>query len=101
MSKRPLEDEHFAREDAEKIAAIKAEQDAQAAAAALADRRALHHNRCGKCGGHMDTHPHRGAEIEVCEECGAVLLDRGELETLAGKDQSGFLGGFLALFGGK
>jgi Zn-finger nucleic acid-binding protein len=38
----------------------------------------------------------KGVEIEKCPDCGAVLLDPGELEQLAGKDESGF---FADLFG--
>ncbi len=45
----------------------------------------------------MKTELFKGVEIERCE-CGAVLLDPGELELLAGKDESGF---FSALFGKK
>jgi Zn-finger nucleic acid-binding protein len=45
----------------------------------------------------MDTQLFKGVEIERCAGCGAVLLDPGELEELAGKDQSGGL--FAALLG--
>jgi Zn-finger nucleic acid-binding protein len=38
----------------------------------------------------------KGVEIEKCPACSAVLLDPGELEQLAGKDESGF---FADLFG--
>jgi ribosomal protein S27AE len=99
MSERNLEEEHFAREDREKLAKLRAKQEAQAAAAALDERRALHRNKCGKCGGAMETRPHRGIEIEVCPDCGAVLLDPGELELLAGRDQAGVMKGLLNFLG--
>ena len=46
----------------------------------------------------METKLFKGVEIEICPNCGAVLLDPGELEQLAGKDESSF---FAGLFGGK
>ena len=46
----------------------------------------------------METKLFKGVEIEICPNCGAVLLDPGELEQLAGKDESSF---FASLFGGK
>jgi len=83
------EDEYFHRQDKEKLARLKAEAEAEQAAAALEERRLAHWHRCGKCGADMATQVFKGVEIEVCNECGAVLLDNGELQTLAGKDASG------------
>lgn len=97
MSK-DLEEEYFAKEDREKIAQLKKQWQAEAAAKALEERRELHYNKCGKCGAQMETVPFRGVEIEVCTECGAVLLDKGELQTLAGEDQGGILVGLFSIF---
>lgn len=97
MSK-DLEEEYFAKEDREKIAQLKKVWQAEAATKALAERRDLHFNKCGKCGAGMETVPFRGIEIEVCPECGAVLLDKGELQTLAGDDRSGILTGLFSIF---
>jgi Zn-finger nucleic acid-binding protein len=47
----------------------------------------------------MDTRLFRGVEVEVCPQCGAVLLDRGELERLAGEEHEGVLTALSALFG--
>lgn len=99
MSERDLEEEYFAREDREKLAKLKAKADAEAAEKALADRKVLHHHKCGKCGAGMNTRPFRGIEIEICGECGAVLLDPGELEQLAGEDQGGVMRGLLNFLG--
>lgn len=93
------EDEYFARLDHEKAEALKARLDAEAAAKAAAEQKALHWHRCGKCGTSMETRAFRGVEIEVCPACGAVLLDRGELERLAGEEADGFLTAIGALFG--
>lgn len=98
MSERDLEEEYFAKQDREKLAKLKAEQAAKDAATALVERRELHHHKCGKCGADMDTHPFRGVEIEICPECGAVLLDNGELEKLAGTDEGGMLSKMLSIF---
>lgn len=100
MPERDLEEEHFAKLDREKLAKLKAKQEAEEAAQALAARKELHHHKCGKCGADMDTHPFRGVEVEICPECGAVLLDNGELEKLAGDDQGGILSGLFSAFGG-
>ena len=101
MSERNTEDEYFARIDAEKKAKIKAEIDAESHAKLLAERKALHWHRCGKCGANMTTHEFRGLDIEECPECGAVLLDKDELEKLAGHDQTGIIRSLSELFGSK
>lgn len=98
MSQNP-EDEWFARLDAEKrrrIAVASADQDAVARAAEL---KALHHMHCGKCGQPMLTRRFKTVEIEQCPSCGAVLLDPGELELLAGADQAGAIDTIAAVFG--
>lgn len=99
MSERDLEEEYFAKEQREQLAKLKAKAEAEARAQALEERRALHHHRCGKCGGAMETRGFRGVEIEVCPDCGAVLLDPGELEQLSGGDQGGVMKGLLNFLG--
>ena len=101
MSERDIEDEYFQRIEKEKKAALKAKLDAEAAEKAKAERKQRHFNKCGKCGADMDTKVFRGIEIEQCPECSAVLLDPGELEELAGKDNSATLSSFFSMFGGK
>ena len=101
MSERDLEEEYFAKREREKLAALKADLEKEAAAKAAVERREAHYHRCGKCGDSMDTKAFRGVEIEVCPSCGAVLLDRGELRQLAGKDRSGALQGMLNFFGAE
>ncbi len=94
-----VEDEYFARIEAEKkarLAASLADADAEANAAEL---KALHLNHCGKCGQEMMTTHFKGVEIEVCPHCGAVLLDPGELEQLAGEEKHGAVQHIARLFG--
>ena len=93
------EEEYFARIEAEKkarLASILADEEAKAEAERL---RALHHHRCGKCGQDMMTTHFKGVEIEVCPLCGAVLLDPGELQQLAGEDRSNVLSSIAGVFG--
>ena len=81
------EEEYFHRTNQEKMAKIKAEQEAESAAAAAAQLKATHLLHCGKCGNKMNTSIFKGIEIEVCPNCGSVLLDPGELEALVGNDE--------------
>ena len=93
------EEEYFARIEAEKrarLAAILADEEAQASAEAL---KSLHHMHCGKCGHPMKTTHFKGVEIEVCTVCSAVLLDPGELEILAGKDRASVIANIASAFG--
>ena len=92
------ENKYFEKLEAEKKARLAKELRDQREAESLAARKALHWLKCGKCGASMDTIIFRGVEIEVCPDCGAVLLDQGELEELAGKDQSGIFGSLKGLF---
>lgn len=99
MAERNLEDEYFAKLDAEAKAKLKSKLDAEQASMTKEERRTLHLNHCGKCGANMDTRAFRGIEIEVCPDCGAVLLDPGELEQLAGSDSTDVFTSFFSMFG--
>ena len=89
------EEEYFLKLRTEQLAKLRAVADIEDAEAAAEAAKELHFHMCGKCGKNMETTLFRGVEIERCT-CGAVLLDPGELEILAGKDESGF---FTELFG--
>jgi len=93
------EEEYFAREEAQKTAQLAKEIAKKEAAEAAAALKALHHLRCGKCGTKMDTTIFKGVEIEICGECGSVLLDPGELQQLAGSDRAGIVEMISGLFG--
>ncbi len=93
------EDEYFARIEASKKARLNemlADEDAKAEADRLKE---LHYLRCGKCGQAMETTHYKGVEIEVCPACGAVLLDAGELQQLAGEERHGILTAVAHVFG--
>lgn len=95
------EEDYFRKLDQEAKAKMKAKLDAEQADQARQQRRDLHRNKCGKCGGDMTTKVFRGIEIDVCDECSSVLLDPGELEQLAGSDQTDTFASFFSMFGGK
>src|SRR5687767_9472113 len=95
------EEDYFRKIDQEAKAKLKAKLDDQKADAERSARRDLHRLKCGKCGGDMASTVFRGIEIEVCNDCRAVLLDPGELETLAGGDQTDVFTSFFSMFGGK
>lgn len=92
------EEEYFARLEREKKERLANEAKARKKAEELAERKARHWNKCGKCGADLQVKTWRGVEIDVCPECGAVLLDQGELEVLSGKDQSGVFKGLADMF---
>jgi hypothetical protein len=89
------EEEYFYKQQQEQLAKLRAVAAIEDEAAASEAAKELHFHKCGKCGRDMKTEVFKGVEIERCS-CGAVLLDPGELEQLAGKDESGF---FSGLFG--
>jgi rubrerythrin len=92
------EKKYFEKLEAEKRARLAKELEAQRLEEALAQRKKLHWLKCGKCGADMDTVIFRGVEIEICPDCGAVLLDQGELELLSGEDKSGIFSHLKGLF---
>lgn len=98
MSKSNPEEEYFKRQELQKLAALRAQQEEQNLEDALRERRELHYNRCGRCGDQMEPKIFQGVEIDICPSCGAVLLDPGELEELAGEDNSGVIGGIASFF---
>jgi hypothetical protein len=95
------EEDYFRKLDQEAKAKIKAKLETEQADQARQQRRELHRNKCGKCGGDMVTQVFRGIEIDVCGDCTSVLLDPGELEQLAGKDSTDTFASFFSMFGAK
>ncbi len=91
------EDEYFIKEDAEKIKAAKAKEEAEARAAARAAR-------LGTCPGGCDTKlvqaPFQAVVIDRCPTCGGVWLDPGELEEIA-SDSAGIVSDFFDFFSRK
>ncbi len=99
--KHDLEEDYFARLAREKKEQLHAKMQAEASAKALTDRKNLHFNKCGKCGGDLHAKLFKGVEIDMCGECGSVLLDPGELQELAGEEGEALNGLFGFFFGKK
>jgi len=92
------EDEYFHKLSQEAKSRLRAKLDAEMSSKEAEERKKLHFHKCGKCGSDMDTMVFRGLEIELCGSCGAVLLDPGELEELAGSDQVSVFRSFFGMF---
>jgi uncharacterized protein len=96
------EDEYFAREDAEKLHRLHSEKQKQLTTAEKEARKQLHWMKCGKCGSDLTEIRWRNVDVDKCFGCGAVVLDDGELEKLAGHEEKGeFFRSFIGLLGGK
>jgi ribosomal protein S27E len=93
------EDEFFAREEAEKLHRLHVDKVRALSAAEIEAQKKTHFMKCGKCGYDLQTIRWRNVDVEKCFRCGAILLDEGELEKLAGKEESGqFVSSFIGLF---
>ena len=93
------EEEWFARIDAEHKRRLAEQLSDEDAARKRAELKVLHHHRCGKCGEAMMTSAFKAIEVEICPSCGAVLLDPGELEQLAGGDRQSVIESITSVFG--
>lgn len=43
---------------------------------------------CPRCAGQMNTYSRSGVQLDQCDNCKGIFLDRGELEQLAQAEQS-------------
>jgi hypothetical protein len=104
MTEKPskTEDEYFAREEAEKLYRLHQERLKAADQQRAEEEKQLHWMKCSKCGYGLETLRFKAVDIEKCFRCGAVVLDDGELEKLAGKADAGnFVATLVGLFKGK
>jgi hypothetical protein len=103
MTEKPSrnEDEYFAREDAEKLYRLHKERRKDEDQKKRDDEKAAHWMKCPKCGYDLEHIKFRGHTVDKCVRCGVTVLDQGELEALAGKEQAGgFLSSLTAVFKG-
>lgn len=82
------EDEYFAREEAERLAKLRARDRAEQTAA----ERKSHYMKCPKDGGDLQTEAFHGVQIDRCPECQGIWLDGGEIALLMKSDDPGLLG---------
>lgn len=82
------EEEYFARVEIDKMKRLAQDRRAKHTDEDRLKLKELHYMRCPKCGMELHTLAFKGVEIERCYDCGAVVLDQGELEKLAGEEES-------------
>ena len=78
------EEEYFARENAERMRKLAAEQKKSLAQAERDNLKQLHQMRCPKCGMELKEIEVRGVQVDRCFSCNGTWLDAGELEKLGG-----------------
>ena len=84
--KSQAEVEFFAKEEVEKRHRLHELHKRDSEAQANLERRKQHHMKCGKCGGNLKTIRMGFVDVEECQDCGALLLDKGELEKIKASD---------------
>lgn len=89
--KKAQEDEYFVKKEKEQLAKLKAKQEAEAKEAA----KKAAHMRCPKCGEPLKVRSFQKIEVDQCSGCGGIWLDAGEMEQVAGKEESSWLGKFF------
>ena len=94
------EEEYFARENAEKLRKLAAEQKANLAVSEAEALKRAHFMRCPKCGMELKTINFKGMELDRCFHCNGTWLDSGELEKLAGAE-GGVMASVIGLFAHK
>jgi hypothetical protein len=98
MHKPTQEDEYFAREDAEKLRKIAAQQRALLADDEKRSLRELHHLHCPSCGLKMGEVNYSGMKLDHCFGCGGTFLASGDLEKIARVDSGHVMNDILRLF---
>jgi hypothetical protein len=92
------EDEYFAREDAERLRKLAAEQGKKLAEADREALRKQHFMRCPKCGMELREIRFRDVQVDRCFSCNGTWLDEGELEKLAKPEEDSVMGSILRIF---
>ncbi|HET7786140.1 MAG TPA: zf-TFIIB domain-containing protein [Myxococcales bacterium] len=92
------EDEYFAREDAERLRKLAAEQRKKRADAEREALRRQHFMRCPKCGMELKELRFRDVQVDRCFSCNGTWLDAGELEKLAKGEEDSVMGSILRIF---
>lgn len=96
--RRALEEEYFKRKEREALEKMRAQlDDAQDAMENVAA--AHRHMQCPRCDGTLNEVGHEGVRIDICNKCGGVWLDSGELEQLTTHEDQG--GGWLSRMLGR
>ena len=101
MSDKPsnAEEEYFARENAERLRKLAAEQKAALASTQREELKKRHWMRCPKCGMELKEIGFRGVQVDRCFSCGGTYLDAGELEKIAAPEGGAIVKSMLRIFG--
>lgn len=86
---RALENEYFHRKEKELLEKMRSKISTESAAASTMS--------CPKCDGKLIETDYENIKIDVCNGCGGVWLDSGELAQIAAKDEEhgGWFGGLF------
>ena len=79
-----VEEEYFARENAEKLRKLAAEQTTKLAHAEREALKKLHYMRCPNCGMELHKVTFKDVVIDRCFSCNGSFLQKNELEKLSG-----------------
>jgi protein-arginine kinase activator protein McsA len=93
------EEEYFARENAERMRKLAAEQKAALASTQRDELKKTHWMRCPKCGMELKEIAFRGVQVDRCFSCGGNFLDAGELEKIAAPEGGAIVKSMLRIFG--
>jgi len=95
------EEEYFARENAERLRKIAAEQKKSLGQDERDKLKQLHDMRCPKCGMELKEIAVRGVQVDRCFSCNGTWLDAGEMEKLGGGEGAeSVVTSILRVFGG-
>jgi hypothetical protein len=86
--KKALEDEYFVRKEKELLEKLKTKTQGEK----KAQTKELCRMRCPKCGEPLKERSFQKIQIDQCTGCCGIWLDSGELEQVAGKEETSFLG---------
>jgi hypothetical protein len=88
--KKAQEDEYFVRKERELLATLKEKQQSET----KASLKQTCHMRCPKCGEPLKERKFQKVVVDQCTGCQGIWLDAGEIEEVAGREESGWLSRF-------
>jgi hypothetical protein len=86
--KKALEDEYFVKQEKELIEKLRT----KGAAEKKAEIKEICRMRCPKCGEALKERSFQKISIDQCTGCGGIWLDPGEMEQIAAKEETSWLG---------
>ncbi len=93
--KKALEEDYFRRKEQEAIEKLRAKMDAGIKAQEEAQAKAAATLQCPKCDGTLKEMTVEDVQIDRCEKCAGVWLDAGELERLTERESGGWFSRLL------